>query len=174
MHRGRMQPQTITFLVAGIGVGGSVLTYYLTRFSQEDRLRRDERRQEYRELVKILTKSYMRIISPYDPPIPVIDEALQRQIVDAKLDAFRVLRDRIVIADELKNTRIGDIATRWTEAIVNLEHNSDSITFAHRFTEINEAIITMANRPAPKRRILRNWYYRIRYYRQIRQLGKRS
>lgn len=169
-----MQQQTITFLVAGIGVAGSVLTYYLTKNSQENRLRREERRNEYRELLKVLTTAYMRILSPYEPKIPVIDETLQRQITDAKLEAFRVLRDRIVIADELSYTSIGDIATRWTEAVVNLEDNGDSIKFAKRFTDINDALVRMANRPVPRRSALRNWYYRIRYHRQIKQLGRSS
>ena len=169
-----MQQQTITFLVAGIGVAGSVLTYYLTKTSQEERLRREERRQEYRDLLKTLTTSYMRIVSPYEPALPVIDENLQRQITDAKLEAFRVLRDRIVIADELLYSTIGDVATRWTEAVVNLEHNADSVKFAKRFTEINDALVKMANKPMPKRQILRKWYYRIRYRRQIKKLGQRS
>jgi hypothetical protein len=50
----------------------------------------------------------MRIVSPYDPPIPVIDEQLQRQIMDAKLESFKVLQDRIAIADELAETDVLD------------------------------------------------------------------
>src|SRR5258708_3269796 len=47
--RGRMQQQTITFIVAGVGIGGIILTHYLGKTKEEDRARREERRQEYRE-----------------------------------------------------------------------------------------------------------------------------
>jgi len=90
----------------------------------------------------------MRIVSPYDPPIPVIDEQLQRQIMDAKLESFKVLQDRIAIADELAET---DVLDEWTEAIVSLERNADSVRFAKKFKPLRERIIRMANHPAPKK-----------------------
>ncbi len=74
-------------LLAGISALVTLITYWLTKESQESRTRREERRTEYRELVSTLTQCYMRIVSPYDPPIPVIDEQLQRQIMDAKLES---------------------------------------------------------------------------------------
>jgi hypothetical protein len=158
--------EEITLLVAGIGAAAGLLTFWLTRTTQESRARREERRQEYRELVSTLTQCYMRIVSPYEPPIPVIDEQLQRQILDAKLESFKVLQDRIAIAEELAETDVVDI---WTEAIVSLERNSDSIRFAKKFRPLRERIIRMANRPAPKKRRLRSLFYRIRYFREIRQ-----
>ena len=161
-----MQQSTITFIVAGIGVGGALLTFVLTKSTQEARANREERRQEYRELVTILTKCYMRIVSPYDPPIPVIDPELQRQITDAKLEAFQVLQDRIVIADELENAGILDT---WTEAVVSLERNADSVGFAKKFRPLREQITRMANRPPPKEHGLRLLYTRLRYFREIRR-----
>ena len=164
-----MDKEEITLLVAGIGAAGSLLTFWLTRTSQESKARREERRREYRELVSTLTQCYMRIVSPYDPPIPVIDEQLQRQIVDAKLESFKVLQDRIAIAEELAETDVLDV---WTEAIVSLERNGDSVQFAKKFKPLRERIIRMANRPAPKRNWLRNVYYRIRYFREIGEFRK--
>ena len=87
-----MQQSMITLIVASIGVCGTVLTFFLTKTTQDERVRRQERRNEYRELLSTLTKCYMRIVSPYEPPIPVIDELLQRQILDAKLDRSRYCR----------------------------------------------------------------------------------
>ena len=161
-----MDSEEITLLVAGIGAAAGLRTFWLTRTTQESRARREERRQEYRELVSTLTQCYMRIVSPYEPPIPVIDEQLQRQILDAKLESFKVLQDRIAIAEELAETDVVDI---WTEAIVSLERNSDSVRFAKKFRPLRERIIRMANRPAPKKRRLRSLFYRIRYFREIRQ-----
>jgi hypothetical protein len=69
----------------------------------------------------------MRIVSPYEPPIPVIDEETQKQILEAKLLAFRILQDRIAIAEELEESGVLDA---WTEAIVSLERNADSVSFA--------------------------------------------
>jgi hypothetical protein len=112
----------------------------------------------------------MRIVSPYDPPIPVIDEQLQRQIVDAKLESFTVLQDRIAIAEELGETDVLDV---WTEAIVSLERNADSVRFAKKFKPLRERIIRMANRPAPRKFGLRSLFYRIRYFREIREFRRK-
>lgn len=142
-----MDKEEIAFLVAVIGVAGSLLTFWATKTTQEARARREERRQEYRELVSTITKCYMRIISPYDPPIPVIDDQLQRQIMDAKLESFKVLQDRIEIAEELAGT---DVLDAWTEAIVSLEGNGDSVRFAIRFKVLRERIIQMATPRSPQ------------------------
>jgi hypothetical protein len=162
--------EEITLLAAGIGIAGSLLTIWVTKTTQESRARREERRREYRELVSTLTQCYMRIVSPYDPPIPVIDEQLQRQITDAKLESFKVLQDRIAIAEELAETDVLDV---WTEAIVSLERNDDSVAFAKKFKPLRDRIIQMANHPAPKKRRLRSLFYRIRYFREIRQFKRR-
>jgi hypothetical protein len=156
--------------VAGISAAVSLLTFWLTRTTQESKARREERRKEYRELVSTLTQCYMRIVSPYDPPIPVIDELLQRQIMDAKLESFRILQDRIAIAEELAETDVLDV---WTEAIVSLERNGDSVQFAKKFKPLRERIIRMANRTAPKKRRLRSLFYRIRYFKEIREFRRK-
>ena len=106
----------ISLLLAAVSASVTLITYWLTKESQEARARREERRKEYREMVSTLTQCYMRIVSPYEPPIPVIDEQLQRQITDAKLESFRVLQDRIAIAAELADTDVLDV---WTEAVVS-------------------------------------------------------
>jgi hypothetical protein len=159
----------ISLLVAGVGASVSLTTFWLTKESQESRARREERRKEYRELVTTLTQCYLRIVSPYEPPIPVIDEQMQRQILDAKLESFKVLQDRIAIAQELEETDVLDV---WTEAIVSLERNGDSVRFAKRFKPLRERIVRMANRPAPKPHRMRNLYHRIRYFRQIREFKR--
>jgi hypothetical protein len=155
--------------MAGVSTSVTLITYWLTKESQESRARREERRKEYRELVSTLTQCYMRIVSPYEPPIPVIDEPFQRQILDAKLESFKVLQDRIAIAEELADTDVLDV---WTEAIVNLERNGDSVRFAKKFKPLRERIVRMANRPAPGRHRLRNLYHRIRYFREIRDFKR--
>jgi hypothetical protein len=165
-----MQTQTVTFLVAGISGAVSLATYSLTKASQESKARREERRQEYRELLSTLTKSYMRIVSPYDPPIPVIDEELERQILDAKLASFQIVQDRIVIAEELEESGVLD---DWTEAIISLEQNGDSIQFAKKFKPLREKIARMAKRPVPSKHRIRQLYHRVRYFREIREFNQR-
>jgi hypothetical protein len=61
----------------------------------------------------------------------------------------------------------------WTEAVVSLERNGDSVRFAKKFKPLRERIVRMANRPAPKRNRLRSFFYRIRYFRQIREFRRR-
>jgi len=143
----------------------------LTKSSQEIKARREERRQEYRELLSTLTNSYMRIVAPYEPMIPVIDEEMQKQILEAKLASFQLFQDRIAIAEELEESGVLDV---WTEAIVSLERNGDSIDFAKKFRPLREKITRMGNRPPPSRHRFRGLYHRIRYFREIREYERRK
>lgn len=107
-----MQQQTITFVVAGIGVGGIVLTHYLSKTTQEDRTQSEDRSREYKELISTITASYLRIVSSYEPVIPVIDEVLQRQINDAKLESFRVGSWALTFAESERVQGIGACSLR--------------------------------------------------------------
>jgi hypothetical protein len=120
----------ISLLVSGVSAFVTLFTYWFTKESQDNRASREGRRNEYRELVSTLTQCYMRIVSPYDPPISVIDEQLQRQITDAKLESFRVLQDRIA-AEELAEADVPDV---WTEAIISLERNGDRSDLPRRLS----------------------------------------
>ncbi len=56
-----------------------------------------------------------------------------------KVDAFRVLRDRIFIAEELE---FANILAEWDTAVTNFEmRNSDEHTFADRFSKLNAKLV---------------------------------
>jgi hypothetical protein len=169
-----MEQQTVTLIVAGLGIGGTfggvMVGHFLTRSWQREQWRLDHRREEYRELLGTITSAYMRIISAYESTVPVVDEELKRHIREAKNESFQVLQDRIAIAWELEDTDVLDV---WTEAILGLETNGDSIKVAKKFRPMREKITLMANRPAPKRHRLRDLYHRIRYFREIREFKNR-
>jgi hypothetical protein len=60
-----------------------------------------------------------------------------------KMESFRVLRDRILIANEIAAR---DILRLWAEAFHNYEANRDEKKFADRFTKINETLVSMARK----------------------------
>ena len=84
----------------------------------------------------------------------------------SKVDSFRILRDRIFIADEL---RCEGILNKWDTAVTNYEmHNSDERVFAERFSTINDQLVRMALNP-PKQT---GWFKLWRLNRKLVKLTK--
>src|ERR1700679_2527183 len=98
---------SFTLIVSSVGIGGTlggiVVGHFLTRSWQQKQWLLDNRRQEYRELLSAITSAYMAIVhvdelkasGKYTQP----DLGLESE--RAQIDAYRTLRDRILIADEL-------------------------------------------------------------------------
>ena len=136
---------TILALWAAIGpLVGIVVGHVLTRSWQRTQWHLDNRTQEYRELLGSLTSTYM-LMSRFKSGALDRDEFYRLERL--KMESFQVLRDRILIADELKSA---DILTEWAEAFHNFEANHDERKFSDRFTKINETLDSMALKE-PKR-----------------------
>jgi hypothetical protein len=137
---------------------GIIVGHFLTRSWQREQWFMDRRWQEYQELLSAVSAAYMAIIR-----LDIADKALSRtaalvhEVEAIKIESFRVLRDRIFIAEELT---FADILVKWDTAVTNYEMNKEERRFAERFTELNEHLTRMALSP-PKRL---GWFKRWRMH----------
>jgi len=114
-----MQDHTFAFIVSAVGIVGAlagiVIGHFLTRSSQHRQWIRDNRKQEYRELLSSISDAYLHIVQ-IKPGLGWEKEAYLRT-EQVKADSFRVLHDRIFIAQEIKDA---DIMPLWLW-VINLE-----------------------------------------------------
>jgi len=122
----------------------------------------ENRRQEYRELLNALTSAYMQMqrfqltdnvfvgrMNGTDNPDNINVDGLNEQAFRlelVKMESFRALRDRIVIADELETV---DALGRWADAFHNFETDGNERRFADKFKEIIEMLVKMARNEVP-------------------------
>lgn len=130
--------------MVGIGLG-----YLLTTRQQRKQWLQDKRREEYRELLGALTASYMTLmhISEQVEKGQKIQEEISLLGEKAKIEAYRILRDRIIIADEIM---AAETLVEWDTAVTNYLKTLNTFKFANRFSQINVSLVHMA-RKTPKR-----------------------
>lgn len=128
---------------------GIFVGHFLSRSWQHEQWFRDKRSEDYQAVLSAVSSAYMAIVrvdkasdtSHYTPEM-----AQEAEVI--KVDSFRILRDRIFIADELE---FANVLAEWDTAVTNREmRNSDERVFAERFSELNSKLVRMALNP-PKR-----------------------
>jgi hypothetical protein len=116
--RDAMQDHTFTIIVSAIGIvgalGGIVAGHFLTRSGQHDQWLRDNRKQEYRELLTSLAAAYMHIVQYGSGDNP--SDSTHLRFDPVRNEGFRTLQDRIFIADDIKKAGIRE---KW-ERVVDL------------------------------------------------------
>jgi hypothetical protein len=147
-------------------LAGIYLGHRLTR-QKEDR---EKRQSEFRELLGALATAYtmmqryivkMKFEGEKDAlEVSTLTE-LESKLEQVKLDSFRVLHDRIVIARELDSA---DIIRRWAEAFHNFERAGSEQEgaekrFAERYFAIRDILLRMARNERP---YWQPWYIRMR------------
>ncbi len=144
-----LDQSSVTLIAAGFGVGGALLGHYLTRSWQREQWNLDRRREEYRELITALSDVFTSM-QRSGMFMGDQDRALKLEII--KANAFRAIRDRILIAEELRET---DILKRWAIAFDPVDHFShDNQTwkkFAEEYSTINNILVKMALALPPNR-----------------------
>jgi hypothetical protein len=138
---------SVTLIAAGFGVGGVLLGHYLTRSWQREQWRLDCRREEYRELITALSELFTNM-QRSEMYMGSQDRALKLEVI--KANAYRVIRDRILIAEELRGA---NILQRWGTAFHPVDHFSSNrqtwTKFADEYTAINDTLVKMALAPPP-------------------------
>jgi hypothetical protein len=133
---------SVTLIAAGFGVGGVLLGHYLTRSWQREQWRLDRREEEYRQLITALSDVFtsMQRCTIY---MGNQDRALKLEII--KANAYRVIRDRILIAEELRDA---NILERWARAFYPVDsftHDKQTWTkFVDEYEAINDTLVKMA------------------------------
>jgi hypothetical protein len=150
-----MQQETVTLIVAGLGIAGTLasgpITQYFTRHSQHEQWELDKKTEEYRELLDALTIAYLDTCEVVHlATIGIAREEDDGEIVPTAVEmtAYRLLRNRIFTANELEAE---DVTRRWDTALINFKKNGGVEKFAARFTSISATIVWLAtkkgNRP---------------------------
>jgi hypothetical protein len=159
---------------------GILVGHYLSRSSQREQWFRGKRYEDYQAVLSATVAAHMAIIQVYKGDYSDLRGTIQRgrngityrekktvqeEIDVIKADSFRVLRDRIFIAEELD---YGGILAEWDTIVTNYAKNTiDERIFAGRFSEFNDKMVRMALNP-PKRL---GWFKRWRLSRLSRKLA---
>jgi hypothetical protein len=143
--------------LVGIFVG-----HLLSRSWQREQWFRDNRYEDYQAVLSAVSSAYMAIVR--------LDKAsdtshfapeMVQEVEVIKVDSFRVLRDRIFIADELD---FAGILVEWDTTVTNYEmHAIDERTFADRFSKLNDNLVRMALNPQKRH----GWFKRWRMRREL-------
>jgi len=177
-------PQGLTLaLVLWGGIAplvGILVGHYLSRSWQREQWFRDKRYEDYQAVLSATVAAYTAIIRVDNKDYSDQRGAIQRgpnginfysktemlQEIDViKADSFRILRDRIFIAEELD---YGGILVEWDTIVTNYGmHTSDEREFTGRFSEFNDKLVRMALN-LPKRP---GWFKRWRLSRLSRKLA---
>jgi hypothetical protein len=143
-----MQQEHFTLVVAGLGIagtlGGVVVGNYFQTRGQHQQWRRDNVRQECRELLGQLSVNLFAFIdwnrSLRFGPADRIAANLAKQYDNAVLDLHRNLGSRLLIAIEIKNA---GIAKRWKTALESFEHDNDEEKLNAEYERIVSDIVNI-------------------------------
>ncbi len=143
---------------------GIYVGHYLSRAWQREQWFRDKRYEDYQAVLSAIVASYMAIARvDMESLTSLFTPEMLHEVEVKKAESFRVLRDRIFIAEELE---LGGVLAEWDTNVTNYAmHTIDERIFAGRFSELNRKLVRMALNP-PKR------YRGFRLWRMNRQLAK--
>jgi len=151
---------------------GILVGHFLSRSWQLEQWFRDKRYEDYQAVLSATVAAYTSIIQvgwesysdlrgaiQLGPSGITLQKTKRLQEIDViKADSFRILRDRIFIAEELD---YGGIFVEWDAIITN--SSGDEQEFTGRFSEFNAKLVRMALNP-PKRS---GWFKRWRRNREL-------
>ncbi len=102
----------------------------------------DNKKQEYRELLTTLTRTFGSIVNLNLPMIAHGPEE-QRAHAEMEAQALMTIRDRIFVAGELREMKLVE---KWIKATRDFDNTRDYDAFAKSFGEITRLITEAANR----------------------------
>ena len=142
-----LDQNSTTLVAASFGVGGILLGHYLTRSWQREQWRLDLRREEYRELISALSTVFADL-QRFGTGTGDREFGIKRAQLQA--DSYRVIRDRIFIADEIAEAMILE---RWYAILGPVEDYQPGRwkPFVEGYTEINRKLVQMALSKPPTR-----------------------
>ncbi len=140
-----MQQSTVTLIVAGLGIGGTLggitVGHFLTQSSQRKQWILDRRKEEWSELLTALAESLRMALKRYQGRVLSGEE--EYRIVEAQSNCFRVIRDRIFIAADVKNL---NLENRWSAAVMHHSENLDARKLGAAYDAIRNEIVEAATK----------------------------
>jgi len=124
---------------------GIVAGNFLTRSSQRSQWLADNKKAEFREAQTALSVAYLALAELAAMTLREgIEEKRVWQIV---ADSYRILRDRIFIAEDIKREKLLDL---WTNATQAFDHGDIGISELNkRYDAINDKIVELATSLRP-------------------------
>ncbi len=107
-----MNGWTAVLPLVGVVIGAT-MQYWLSRSAEKQRQRewrRDNKKQEWRELISTLSRSVRYILDNSPEHLTAIGGEQQKGLVQANAEARSVIEDRIFIAHQVQS---GNILERW-------------------------------------------------------------
>ena len=141
-----MQQETVTLVVAGMGIGGTlggiVVGHLLTRSWQRKQWLLDNKKQEYKKLITLLTTNHALITRlTFKTNMRTPDD--DKELVEAHAAALTVIRDRVFIGEELKRL---DVFNKWLFMTKEFNDQANVAQFRSYFEELRELLVSSANR----------------------------
>jgi hypothetical protein len=156
-----MRPETwewIKLLTPTVGALAIVfIGAWLTLRRERKRWLNDCRKDEYKELISVLTKATIVMIKDHDPANRRHETYFRPEKMwdgeDAYMKSLEVIRDRIFIADELAKM---NIYGRWTEAVKDMTVSSHYSAFESAAESIHHDLVDAARKPLSVLRAVRS------------------
>jgi hypothetical protein len=120
-------------------LAGIVVGHFLTRSWQLRQWILDRRNEEWRELLTALATSLRESLKIY--PAHALTSEEQREITEAHADCFRVIRDRLFIAKDVKALQLEN---RWSEAVRHHSQTLDARKLGKVYDDIRLEILKVA------------------------------
>jgi hypothetical protein len=142
-----MDQSSIALIAAACGVGGVLIGHYLTRSWQREQWLLDRRKEEYRELISALSTVFTNM---QRFGTGVGDRDFNIRLAQVNADSYRVIRDRIFIADEIAKAQIME---RWYSILGAAEDDQHAAwrTFVDGYEDLTKKLVQMAVSPPPSR-----------------------
>jgi hypothetical protein len=121
---------------------GILVGHVLSRSWQQKQWMLDRRKEEWRELLTTLTRSFVTICR-LTGPMRVLDGDDMRALDEAQTVAQTTIRDRIFIAKELKELKIYET---WVGAARAFEKDMIYMPFAEQYAVLNAKIVAAATK----------------------------
>jgi len=139
---------------------GIAIGQYLTKSWQREQWTLDNKKQEYRELLAILTRSYGTIIR-LQAPGAVRSGDEEKELHTAHLDALAVMRDRLFIG---RSPMLLTIFKLWTDATEEYGNTGEFLPFRNNYNNIHASVLGAADRELQISKARQNIFQRIRQY----------
>jgi len=140
-----MYPQVWGLIGAGIGILGSlsgvILTSRLTRSWQRTQWIADNKKAEYRELLSSLARTERLIREARSVDVMTAEE--RRSVWEAENETWRVIQDRIFIADRVKKMRV---LSRWADSRPFTAGRAEMVEFVKEAGALRNEIMAAARR----------------------------
>jgi hypothetical protein len=140
-----MQQTTVTLFVAGVGIfgtsGGIVVSNLLTRSWQRTQWLMDQRKDEFRDLIKGLDDA-MRAEFELDTTRYDLTAVERRDRARATSDFYQIIRTRLFTAEDVQ--AIG-LEKGWGDVIEGYKRDRSNDLFEMRYEQLLKALVKAAN-----------------------------